>query len=59
MLKCKVCGDRFCLLRYMPLQPSFVFDMLRDWLEKHCKECHGDVWEMNLEGDPRFTTECE
>ena len=59
MLKCSACGERFCLLRYLPLRLSFVFDELGAWLTKHCEECHGDVMTLDLEGDPRFTTETE
>lgn len=61
MLKCKVCGDRFCLLRYMPgaLGPSWVFDDLGNWLTKHCEGCHAGIYANDLEDDPRFETETE
>jgi hypothetical protein len=59
MLRCKVCGDRFPLLSYLPLRLSFVFDELGAWLTKHCEECHGDVLTLDLDCDPRFVTETE
>ncbi len=62
MLKCKGCGERYCLLRYYPQHErpvAFVFDDLGPWLDKHCETCHAGIVTQDLEGDPRFTTECE
>lgn len=65
MLKCKVCEGRFGLLSYFPmgdprdfLKP-WAIEGLEAWLNKHCEQCHADLGGSDLEGDPRFVTECE
>lgn len=66
MLKCKGCGERFCLLRYFPrgnpkhfLKPSWVIEDFAAWLDAHCEGCHDGLRAWDLEGDPRFVTETE